>query len=214
MEFKQGTPVKTADGKTVGHIRRFVIDPNSNEITDLVVEKGFLFTEDRVVPVKAIASSTQHEVVLQGDAGEPDDFPVFEEDYYVRPYDGDVITDPVPLPNYPVYYYPPLGTPGWYAPMGPDAQYVRKTVQNTPTGTVAVEEGAPVYARDDEHVGDVARVFTAPNTDRVTHFAISQGLLFKHEKLVPMTWITRLSDDEVRLAVSSETLENLPDFEG
>ncbi|MCC6617225.1 MAG: PRC-barrel domain-containing protein [Anaerolineae bacterium] len=214
MQFKQGTPVKTASGDTVGNIRRFVIDPNTNEITHLVVEKGFLFTEDRVVPVKDIASSAKDEVVLQGNAGQPDEFPIYEDDYYIRPYDGEVLTDPVPMPNFPVYYYPPIGSPGWYAPITPEEQYVRKTVTNTPAGTVAVGEGAPVYARDDEHVGDVARVFTAPNSDSVTHFAISQGLLFKHEKLVPMNWVTRLNDDEIRLAVTSETLEHLPDFDG
>ena len=40
MQFKQNSTVKSASGETVGRVSHFVIDPRTNEITHLVVEKG------------------------------------------------------------------------------------------------------------------------------------------------------------------------------
>jgi sporulation protein YlmC with PRC-barrel domain len=46
MQFKENAEVFTSTGEKDGRIDRVVIDPNSNELTHLVVKKGFLFTKD------------------------------------------------------------------------------------------------------------------------------------------------------------------------
>jgi hypothetical protein len=42
---------------------------------------------------------------------------------------------------------------------------------------------------------------------------IGWGLLFKEHKLVPTRWATMVYENEVHLAVSSDFLEGLPDYE-
>lgn len=66
---------------------------------------------------------------------------------------------------------------------------------------------------DGEHVGDVERLFVQPDSNQVTHFLISQGLLFKDHKLVPAHWVRSVEEDKVHLAVSSNFLERLPSHE-
>jgi uncharacterized protein YrrD len=66
---------------------------------------------------------------------------------------------------------------------------------------------------DDEHVGDVERLFVDANSKEVTHFLISQGLLFKDRKLVPAQWVSSVEENKVYLAVPSRLLERLPSYE-
>jgi uncharacterized protein YrrD len=47
----------------------------------------------------------------------------------------------------------------------------------------------------------------------VTHFLISQGILFKDRKLVPVHWVKSVGEDSVSLAVSSQVLERLPSYQ-
>jgi uncharacterized protein YrrD len=66
---------------------------------------------------------------------------------------------------------------------------------------------------DDEHVGDVERIFVDPDSNQATHFVISQGLLFKDRKLVPAHWVTSVEEDKVHLSVNSHLLERLPSYQ-
>jgi sporulation protein YlmC with PRC-barrel domain len=50
MRIKEGDRVETYNGEKVGTVSRVVIDPRNKEITNIVVGKGFLFKEDRVLP--------------------------------------------------------------------------------------------------------------------------------------------------------------------
>jgi sporulation protein YlmC with PRC-barrel domain len=50
MRIKEGDRVETYHGEKVGTVSRVVIDPRNKEITNIVVGKGFLFKEDRVLP--------------------------------------------------------------------------------------------------------------------------------------------------------------------
>ena len=40
MQFKENTHVYTAGGQDVGKIKRVVVDPNTKDLTHLVVQKG------------------------------------------------------------------------------------------------------------------------------------------------------------------------------
>ena len=43
MQFKQGAEVFSSNGERVGTIHRTVIEPDTREITHLVIQKGLLF---------------------------------------------------------------------------------------------------------------------------------------------------------------------------
>lgn len=208
MEFKEGTPVYTAEGQKVGDIERFVLDPSAQQIIGLVVRKGLLLTVDRVIPIKMVGTAEEDRVVLYADAGDPEDFPPFEETHYISPDESEVTEVYQQQFFYPVYYYPPVGTPVMHDPgfFGPRPAVKERHI---PEGTVPVKEGAKVITRDGVHVGDVERVFTDAKSDKITHFSISQGMLFKEEKLVPANWVDTANEEDLQLAVGKPTLERL-----
>lgn len=64
MQFKEGTDVFTIDGDKVGSIDRVVIDPRNNEVTHLVVRKGFFFPTDKVVPMDLVRTAEAWILIL------------------------------------------------------------------------------------------------------------------------------------------------------
>ncbi len=184
-------------------------------MTRLVVEKGFLFTEDKVLPISLVGPATEDRVTLREDADDLEKLPDFQAAHYVR---ADRETQRTSVSEHqapPVYWYPPIGfwqeAGGYLGYFGPD--YVVKTEKNIPEYTVALEEGAKVIASDGEHVGDIERIFTDPNADRATHLLISEGLLLKQKTLVPTKWISIIMKDAVHLSVDSDLVESLPEYQ-
>ena len=224
MQFKKGTHVYTSDHRDVGTIDRVVLDPRSDEVSGVVVRKGWLFTEDKVVPIGVVDSASEDAIQLSKNADDLQQLPEFEETYYVRASDMTPNNDPTtvseapPYPD-PVYAYPPVGTAWWgygtlnsYVPDYPP-DYVQKTQQNIPEGTVAVREGARVLSLEGDHVGNVEQVFTDETTNQVTHLVISQGLLFKNRKLIPSNWVQNAGEDDVMLTVSTSVINDLPEYQ-
>jgi uncharacterized protein YrrD len=241
MQFKQNTTVKSATGETVGRVNHFVIDPRTNEITDLVVEKGFLFMEDRVVPIQSVEYADEDEIRLAPGRGEPDDFPLFESQYYVRT--DEYSTEPGVFPTRSAYYYyppvagmgswgavpvvPPAGAPGLAAgvpqpgglmnsPVAHEADSLASQGVNNEAimedDVVALHTGADVFSSDGHLVGQIDEIFTSAESNRVTHVLISQGLIGKTYKMLPMHWIANLSGERVDLGTSAKVVEDLPDY--
>jgi uncharacterized protein YrrD len=219
MQFKEGTTVVTADGQEVGDLDRIVLNPSTEKVTHLVVRKGLLLPEDKLVPLDLVDAITEDQIALKETVAALSDLTDFEETYYLS-YPEEGAKRPVPA-DYarPVYWYPPPGTPWWGFPASPyigftDTPPVTEVEQNIPEGTVALQEGADVISADGKHVGDVEQIFTETETNRATHFLISQGLLLKEKKLVPTAWIDTIGERAVSLVVKSDFLDNLPEYEG
>jgi uncharacterized protein YrrD len=213
MELKEGTSVYTPDGEEVGRISRFVIDPATKHVTHVVVQKGWLLREDKVVPIKMVDSANEERVQLTEEVGNYDELPPFEETHFVSATEEeDYGQSATHVPA--TYWYPPMGylASPTYGPNiynWPPAE----TRQNIPEHTVALKEGADVISADDKHVGNLERLFVASDNDKVTHFVISEGLLLKERKLVPAHWVKNVEEDKVHLTVSSSLLDRLPAYE-
>lgn len=207
MQFNQNGSVFTADGKEAGHIARVVIDPQTNEVTHLVIRQGFLFTNDKVVPVEQVTAGPERQVALQLDSQQLANLPDFAETQYVTADNENRTDSPSAVFSYPPY---PGGAPllGSFAP-----KVLRETHLNIPPDTVPLKEGARVVSRDGDDVGHVEQVLTSPPADRVTHFLISKGLLVKEKRLIPVEWVDRLEEGTVYLAVQSSIVEKLPAIE-
>lgn len=228
MELTKGQDIITADGDKVGSIERIVLDPKTKEVSHIVIEKGLLLKESKVVPISMLGAETKDGIVLR-DAEYLDDLaPLRETDYIPAGLETAETRErgekqPVEkareypaqfAPRY--YWYPPVGV-GWWRGLGTttyvEPEYVRTVEFNIPEGTVALEEGAAVITSDDKHIGDVEEILTDPQENRATHFVISTGVLLKERKLVPTQWVSTILEKEVYLSVSSDLVDGLPKYE-
>lgn len=207
MEFKQGSEVVSSDGERVGTVKWVVLDPISKKVGYLVVEKGLLFTQDKIIPVDFVESVEENRILLHETRDALGKLNDFEVTHYVP-----VSDDPDNVEAY--YWYPPLSgvNMGGY-PLFPQPLYIEHTERNIPENYVALKEGARVIAEDGQDLGIVERVIADTKTDRATHFVISSGGLLKQRKLIPIHWVKDVSEEEIHLAVDSGFLERLPEFE-
>ncbi len=203
MQFKQGVRVFTASDENVGTVDRVVLDPLTKKVTHIVVRKGFLFVEDKVVPIGVVDTATEDRVTLRDKAGDLQALPYFEESHYI----------PLTREELGIQYAPGLAFPLlWYPDVGTMPRRV-ETERNIPDNAIPLREGAHVISADEKDVGNIERIFTDPGNDRVSHFVIAQGFLTKERKLIPINWVLKIREDEIRLAVSSRLLENLKPYQ-
>lgn len=217
IELKEGVDVFAADGKQVGKVTCLVLDPATDEVTHIVVQKrGGILPDDRVVPLEILSSATGEKIVLSEQVGDFNELPFFEERHYIQLKEDDLTpaerqADKKP-PSY--YWYPPQGYIG-YPPS--DLEYYPwlpiETTRNIPEDTVPLKEGADVMTSDGEHVGHIERLIVESDSNRTTHFVITQGLFFKDRRLIPAQWVKSIEEDKVYLLISSQLVERLPAYE-
>ena len=83
--------------------------------------------------------------------------------------------------------------------------------QNIPDGTVAMKEGAKVISAEGKLVGNVEHILAEGPTEQITHLLVSSGIFTKETKLIPITWVNTIDEDEVRLYVKKASVKKLPD---
>lgn len=214
MRFKDGTPVITADDHRVGDIARVVINPHTREVTHIIVRKGFLFSEDSIVPVELIESAAADEVRLRDTKDSLPELQALVEHHFVPLDELDDEEGELGAAQ-PIISYPPVGGPWWgagYMGYVPTQVVAVETEPNLPEGSLLLNQGARVTSADGEHVGDIDEVITDPDNGTATHFVVAAGLLFKERKLIPTGWIQRARTDEVQLSVGANVLDGLPDY--
>lgn len=243
MQFKKDAPVYTADAQQVGTIARVVLDPQTNDVSHIVIRQGWLFTEDKVAPIELVDSATDEGVQLRRDAKNLDQLPQFENIYYI-PYDADTEKGTAPeqaeasqvdevdtdtddsattttyttvTDAFSLYGYPPIGLAwpsydlGYYG--YPDELYTVKVKRHIPPGKVALREGATVVDSQGERVGSVKQIFINDETGQATHLLISEGWVFKEQRLIPLDWVKTVTEDEVQLYVKTDLLNRLPEHQ-
>ena len=216
MQFKKNCDVVTHDKNIVGRIDRVVIDPATDEVSHLVVKKGILFTEDKVVPITDIETTNEKTTILKKTA-EPDDYPEFDETHYipnagVEDFDRRQTDEARQL----LWYHAAVKAPYLKSSPYPSDHkplYYKKTHRNIPDDAVALEEGADVRDSDGKHLGTIEDIYAEPETFTITHLLVSTGMIKKNRKLVPVNWIKGIVEDAVQLHINRRVFENLPDAE-
>jgi uncharacterized protein YrrD len=193
MEFKIGTSVHTMDGKLAGSLERVVIHPDAKAITHVVVQKGILSNQDRVVPVEKILSASHERIALACTSGEFEGMPSLD----VKQYEPRDTGENLHRMSSAMYTSPAL-----------DLNAAKKIIRTIPDELVVLKEGARVMSEDDQHVGNIDRV--RAESGKVTHFIASQGSILKTRKAIPVEWVRVMNDDEIRLTISAQQFDDLP----
>ncbi len=213
MKLTKGAEVFNAQGDKLGALQRVIIDPRTKAVTHIIVEKGWLFTTNKVVSINELDPNREDRLAVRNPEAEEDDFPAFEESHFVNLDENDHPQSEVDG----AYWYPPANLAWWraggvytgYYP--PIPMYVMRTTQNIPEGTIALEEGAKVISRDDKQIGNIEQVIVEPQDNRATHFVV-QGGLFSERRLIPVLWISSIDEDQVHLVVGSHLVDRLPEY--
>ncbi len=220
MHFKQGASVFEKNRIQVGHVERVVFDPKTREVDGVVVRKGILFTDDKVVPIGLVDQAAEGRVDLSISEEDVGRLPKFESVEYVtfevnnqgenletvpgEPHHGGLSSAP------PYFYYPGVGAQPWatarWSGRGSEAHYV----ENIPEGDIALMKGALVVSNDKVNVGRLLELISHEKENRVSHFVLARGLINRDCVAIPSGWIKSLDEDTILLAVNADIVDALP----
>lgn len=216
MKLTKDAEVFSSAGEKIGSLARVVLDPDTMDVTHLVVKEGVLFTSDRLVPVQYLNRQVGRSITLNKTAEELNNMPPYDESAYVG-YDRRDYTEEADVESADaVYWYPPIRT-GWWTVGGgvlisPKPKFVKKQ-EVLPDDVVALDEGAKVITRNGNEIGSVEQVIVEPEELRATHIVVSRGLIAKEHKLLPTSWIKDVTEEKVYLTIRTGFFERLPDYE-
>lgn len=78
MPYRKNVDVMTLDDRKIGEVDLVVMDPQSLEVTHLIVRKGFLFSKDKVLSIDLVETAQDDQVLLKKKLGELGELPDFE----------------------------------------------------------------------------------------------------------------------------------------
>jgi sporulation protein YlmC with PRC-barrel domain len=188
MRFKHDASVSTLEGETIGHIERVVINPETKEVTHLVVRNAAEADRETVVPIELVSEATELGVTVLDGAGDLDPLA------------------PVELAAPAEALASLAASPQARDGEGDSAGHLEASI---PEGAVTLKEGAKVIAADGKRVGVVEQVLAPPGLQRATHLVIVQGRLLKERRRIPVDWVSESSDVEIHLTVNSQAVDQL-----
>ncbi len=78
MAVEVGSPVLGVDGAHLGRVEEVVVDANTDRMTHIVVERGLVSKERRLIPTEWVEVLTEREVRLAVAAEAVDQLPLYE----------------------------------------------------------------------------------------------------------------------------------------
>jgi sporulation protein YlmC with PRC-barrel domain len=201
--FRIGVPVFALDGR-IGHLHKVVVDPHTRRVSHLIVHRGFLLDEDRVVPVELVERSTAEGIIMHLTSQEVSRLPRYHEACFRGP-----PPDWEPLPGYEaadiLFWGPPDA--GVVPPGLPVVEYTIR--HGIPERTVVLERNTEVRTRD-EAVGEIDYLLVDPLHHELTHLVVRLDDQPQQPVIVPFAWVEDLGDGYVLLGCTREDLRRLP----
>jgi len=162
-----GAPVHALDGRA-GTLEKVVVDPHARRATHLVVSKGWLLKEHRVVPVQAIERVDAAGIHLDAATAELEQLPVYREESFIPP-------DPTwePIEGYAVAHTLMWGGlyPGVPYPVIPGIEHT--TYAGVPEGAIVLRRGVDVFCNT-SLVGTLDHILVDPLSGKMTHLVIEE----------------------------------------
>lgn len=201
-----GAAVLCRDG-IAGRLKYVVIDPDDTEITDLIVERGFLRHKDIVVPVSWVEQAAEDSITLNAQLDDLRALPEYREVEFAMP-------DPTCKP---VCGHPVEHTRVWQDPYlaagGGRPHLLHRTRLGVAQEEVLLRRGTPVLAADNTRIGTIDHLVVDRARHQVTQLVVRQGqLLNRQARIVQLEQVASLSEHGVQLKLAADELEHQPPY--
>jgi uncharacterized protein YrrD len=215
--LRPGADVISSDKKELGKLHAIVMDPRDNRVTHIVVNTGRHFPQPGfgapnlvTVPVDQMTDAREEKVVLKCTKRKFSQMPPYVERRYAPP------------PPSKSERLPHEGATHllWEVGVALAAALASPTRIGVPTESFRKAEferqilhDAPVWRLEPQsHIGDVDRVLVNEETDEIVALVIRRGVLFHHDVVLPIHYVTEVLDGFIHVRISDEELERLEAF--
>ena len=202
MEIPLKAQVECTDG-ICGRSEYVLINPQTDQVTNLVVRETASPNTEYVVPVELVSATIADTIQLHCSKAELEKMGKFVKTTYVEE------KMPMMSPGYGgglgTYYYMPFVT----AEM--TVQVPEEQLQ-IPPGELGMTRGTRVEATDG-YIGHVDEFVVNPKNNRITHLVMREGHLWgQKDVIIPLSAMGERRADSVFLKLDKSQVESLPTF--
>jgi len=215
--LRPGADVTSADNEKVGELHAVIMDPRDNRVTHIVVNTGPHFPEPGfgapnliTVPVHQMADAQEDKVILKCTKRRFSQMPPYVERRYTSPPPSGPERPPRERPAHLMWdvgaaLAAALAASGG---IGVPAETFRKAKFER-----QILHDAPVWRLEPfSHIGDVERVLVNEETDEIVALVIRRGVLFQHDVVLPIDYVTEVLDGFINVRISDEELTQLDPY--
>jgi len=197
VNIELGSDIYGSDGEKLGVVDSLVVEPDTGEITSIVVRKGLFFPTDKILPASSATRVDDEGVHVNLTKDDVDQLTEYMDTEYVWP---------------PAGYY---GDGGYMWPA--TSTYttdlmVDTEIEERNPGAIILSEGTLVVSSDDEELGRITEMAT-DDRGRVVGIRVEEGFFRHHEHYIPAHFVASADDTIVRLNITKERVESITDPE-
>lgn len=204
LDFDIGARVYCKDGDC-GKLLKVVVDPYTQRVIDLIVEKGLLLKKDRVLPAEVIGRTSNGDVYLDiaGDALEA--YPEYREIEFQEP-----------APGVQAGVYRKGDVRCWQggytlACDNPVIPMVKKQIHQGVDSDLAVIERGTLVKNAQERIGQVDHLLVDVESGKVTHLVLRKGFIPYHP-ILPISEVTGVSNEVITVDLTEKEIQALPRY--
>ena len=208
MELTLGSPVACTDA-AFGTLADVVIDPTTNRVTHLVVEREHENWVSRLVPIELAGDAGDGRMIaVRATVEEVRQMPPVHEVSYFR-LDGFPVDDPDWDVGIEKVLAMPYTTSFELEPVPADFAV---SYDRIPKHEVEIQRGSSVESVEGHHLGHVEG-FLVDRDDLITHFVLAEGHAWRRrDVLVPLGAVERVENDAVTLRLSRDEVAALHEY--
>jgi osmotically-inducible protein OsmY len=203
-DFNIGAQVHCRDGEC-GKLHKVVVDPHTQRVTDLIVDRGFLLTTDGILPVGVVERATREGIYLSISSEDLADYPEYREVEF---------EEPAPAARESTYDRSDIRC--WPAAYGlvcsePVIPMVRRRVhEGISPARAVIKQGTPIRNAQGA-IGHIDHLLVDPKSGEVSHLVVRKGLL-PYYPIVPISAVKTVSDKAVSVSLTDEEVNALPRY--
>jgi osmotically-inducible protein OsmY/sporulation protein YlmC with PRC-barrel domain len=200
LDLHIGAQVHCKD-QPCGKLVKLVVDPQTQQVTELIVEKGLLFKEDRVLPITTVERVTEQEICLNIHSYELSNYPEYRQ-----------VTVKEPASEGQAYSSATTLGPG----LAPISERVvpmvrRRVHQGIAAGKAVIGPGTEVE-NPRKTLGHVDHVVVDTQTGQMTQLILRSGTFFPEYVVIGAEQIKAVDEQDVLVTVTDEELAGLPRY--
>lgn len=189
--------------KQCGRLAKVVVDPQTWQLTDLIIENGFLFKRAKVIPLAKFKTIETQALYLAINSDELVNYPDYEKT---------VIEKGVPK------WQPPPAQPDYQGPVStysptdvPEMTVARETLRTgVADDLLALDEKTSVRGLEN-NIGSLSHIVAA-ETFQIHHFVVAQGKLLPRPLVVPIQLVEEISDNHIRILATEAEINEFDEF--
>ena len=203
MDFHTGSPVLDRHGEHLGSLKHVIIDPNTKEVAEIVVDESGMLGRSVVISIGAVDSAEHEGIRLELAKDQVATLPDFETTRYLTPDTDSEFSSDYGQSALMANEMMPVGAASGM--QGVAYTPIVETTDSIPEGDVDLKPGMEVWATDGK-VGSIRDVLVDEQTRRMKGFVIQEGFLFHKDVEVALDQVATFGPDRVTLKVAKAEL--------